>query len=302
MKLIRKVSVYLTIFIVSTVTDANSEQVECSIKKKIFDSVIDESLNLLKQDDPVLIEAVRKLIIPPSEATVDYNFTAKEPYLMGQYGQVIDLIELLGKQDKGFFIEAGAYDGEEYSNSLYFEMKKTWKGLLVEPNPDALEQLLTKNRKAHIFPRCLSTKKTPEVVEFDAAGLIGGIIHDGKEPGGTTFDPKVFSNVPENHYVNHNRRTIRLQCFPLYSVLMALGNPTVDLFSLDIEGAEIQVLKTIPWDKVNIRVLIIEVNHIGEIFEGSPKKLINLLKKSGYKFFKSSTIDDIYIRKDFKAL
>ncbi len=27
-----------------------------------------------------------------------------------------------------------------------------------------------------------------------------------------------------------NRRTIRVQCFPVYSVLMALGNPTVDLF------------------------------------------------------------------------
>jgi hypothetical protein len=30
---------------------------------------------------------------------------------------------------------------------------------------------------------------------------------------------------------------------------MALGNPTVDLFSLDIEGAEYPVLQTIPWDK-----------------------------------------------------
>ena len=229
MKPIRKVSVYLTIFIGLTFNNANSEQAECSIKKKIFDSVIDESLNLLKQDDPVLIEAVKKLIIPPSEATVDYNFTAKEPKLLGQYGQVRDLIELLGKQDGGFFIEAGAYDGEEYSNSLYFEMKKNWKGLLVEPNPDALEQLLTKNRKAHIFPRCLSTKKTPEVVEFDAAGLIGGIIHEGREPGGLTSDPEVFDNVPENHNTYYNRRTIRLQCFPLYSVLMALGNPTVKL-------------------------------------------------------------------------
>ena len=34
-------------------------------------------------------------------------------------------------------------------------------------------------------------------------------------------------------------RRIRVQCFPLYSVLMALGNPTVHYFSLDIEGAEL---------------------------------------------------------------
>jgi hypothetical protein len=71
---------------------------------------------------------------------------------------------------------------------------------------------------------------------------------------------------------------------------------------LDIEGAELQVLQTIPWDKVNIRVLIIEVNHIGEIFKGSPKELNKRLKKSGYKFFRSTTIDDIYVRQDFKIL
>ena len=37
---------------------------------------------------------------------------------------------------------------------------------------------------------------------------------------------------------------------PLYTILLAMGNPTVHFFSLDVEGAEFPVLKTIPWDKV----------------------------------------------------
>ena len=36
-------------------------------------------------------------------------------------------------------------------------------------------------------------------------------------------------------------RKIKVQCFPLYSVLRAIGNPRVDYFSLDIEGPEFQV-------------------------------------------------------------
>ena len=36
-------------------------------------------------------------------------------------------------------------------------------------------------------------------------------------------------------------RTIKVQCFPIYSVLKAIGNPKIDYFSLDIEGAELQV-------------------------------------------------------------
>ncbi len=35
---------------------------------------------------------------------------------------------------------------------------------------------------------------------------------------------------------------------------MALDNPTIDYFSLDVEGSELAVLKTIPFDKVDIKV------------------------------------------------
>lgn len=44
------------------------------------------------------------------------------------------------------------------------------------------------------------------------------------------------------------------QCFPLYAILSALNLTTVDYFSLDIEGAELDVLKTIPWENVLIKV------------------------------------------------
>ena len=79
MKHLRTASVYLTIVCVFTFTEADTEQAECSIKNKLFDNHIDESLNLLNQDDPILIEAVRNMIIPPTEATVDYNFTVGFP-------------------------------------------------------------------------------------------------------------------------------------------------------------------------------------------------------------------------------
>ena len=47
---------------------------------------------------------------------------------------------------------------------------------------------------------------------------------------------------------------IQALCLPLISMLNAIGNPTVDYFSLDIEGVELNVLRTIPWDKVDIKV------------------------------------------------
>ena len=37
--------------------------------------------------------------------------------------------------DTGTYIEAGALDGFEFSNTYYLDRVRGWKGLLVEPNP-----------------------------------------------------------------------------------------------------------------------------------------------------------------------
>ena len=68
---------------------------------------------------------------------------------------------------------------------------------------------------------------------------------------------------------------------------------------MDIEGAEFPVLQTIPWDKVNIRVLFIEINHVGDIFEGNRFQMRKLLKDNGYKLHKSTGIDEIYVKRKF---
>lgn len=93
-------------------------------------------------------------------------------------------------------------------------------------------------------------------------------------------------------------RTERAQCFPLYTVLLALGNPTVDYLVLDIEGAELQVLRTVPWDKVDIRVLDIEMAHAGEIFDGSQAEIRQLLADNGYRLADRVNIDDLYVKAD----
>lgn len=73
----------------------------------------------------------------------------------------------------------------------------------------------------------------------------------------------------------------------------------MDYFTLDIEGAELQVLETIPFDKVDIQVLDIEMNHVGEVFEGSRNDIRNLLLKNGYKLWEKLSIDEVFVKEDF---
>ena len=55
--------------------------------------------------------------------------------------------------------------------------------------------------------------------------------------------------------VNEKANVIKALCFPFHSILFAIGNPSVDYFSLDVEGVELDVLKTIPWKSVDIKVV-----------------------------------------------
>ena len=77
--------------------------------------------------------------------------------------------------------------------------------------------------------------------------------------------------------------TYDMQCFPLYSLLLAAaGNVTVNYLSLDIEGAELLVLETLPWDKLDIEVLTVETAHAGEVFPGTTEDIRQFLRDRGY--------------------
>ena len=66
-------------------------------------------------------------------------------------------------------------------------------------------------------------------------------------------------------------KTLGMQCFPLYSLLLAAAGQgvTVNYLSLDIEGAELLVLQTLPWAEVDIEVITVETEHAGEVRDSS---------------------------------
>ena len=233
--------------------------------------------------------------------------------MQGQYEQPLIINRQIFKNriKNGFFIEAGAYDGEALSNSLFYELKLNWTGILVEANPDAFNELKSKHRKSWLLGHCLSTQNQSEIVDFDASGLLGGIIHQGKKSGTDQVSGDVVSGLGQDVFgfieipgaqdrFPYQRRTIRTQCFPLYSILKAVGNPTVHYFSLDVEGSELPILKTIPFDKVDIKVLDIEIKNAGHIFPGSYKEITKFMYSKGYEFFTQvSDVDAIFVKKGY---
>ena len=130
-------------------------------------------------------------------------------------------------------------------------------------------------------------------MDFDAAKFNGGIILPDK----ILPSDLEFSKGRKEDEVRLGR-TIKAQCFPLQSVLSALNYPTVDYFSLDVEGSEFPILKSLDWDKVKMNVLSIEMNHAGEIFEGTQQEIRDFLDSKGYQYVGTVKVDDMFVNKE----
>ena len=181
----------------------------------------------------------------------------------------------------------GFISGERSSHSLYFEAKYNWTGLLVEPN---MLELRYKNRKAAVVPTCLATQDRPHYAEFEMTSVLHIdrqkpfiLIDDLKAMGGIV-QVNISSNSLSNSQSKEKTNTSQsLQCIPLYTLLLAMNNPTVNWFILDIEGAEYQVLQTIPWHLVDIEMVSVETDLAGLVMPGSRQEIIDYMKSQDYR-------------------
>ncbi len=120
----------------------------------------------------------------------------------------------------GVFVEVGANDGVSQSNTWYFERYRGWTGLLIEPVPE-LAAMASRFRKAPVANVALGAQD-------------GGTLQLAVSDLMTTADASRI--VEGTHVTSVPIRT-------LSGLLDDHGIDEVDLFSLDVEGFEIEVLK-----------------------------------------------------------
>ena len=179
-------------------------------------------------------------------------------------------------------------------------MKYNWTGLLVEPSPHWWKELKSKNRNAWILPHCLSTEKRVHLIDFYIfSPTFKGMGDDFGFNSRKEMNESFYQDIVKNNPGAINK--LKVQCFPIQAVLKAINSPTVTYFSLDIEGAEYDVLKTIDFDKIDISLLGVEIQGIGDDIlrknTGSKEQIHNLLKQNGYIYTDRVELDSFFVKK-----
>ena len=160
--------------------------------------------------------------------------------------EIVD--ELLKQKKNGFFVECGAGDGEHFSNSLFLERDRDWQGLLIEANPHFYDHLIAKQRRSYHINACASPGVRPDELSFASPP-------DGSNGGLTSWFDVYQKESLENTFV-HQR--FKVQCFPLYTMLKSLDRTRVDYLSLEVSGAELPVLKSIPMEDLLIHIISVK--------------------------------------------
>jgi hypothetical protein len=145
---------------------------------------IKQGNEFIPTNDPVLIEYIRKQIAGPSEEPL-FLFNPEQEIDQSQVGQSKRVDEILHHKTRGFYVECGAAAGERDSNTLFFDGARNWTGLLIEPDPEAYDSMLRRNRHAYSINSCLSPDNQTKMMLFEVAGERGGLANqDRAGPGG----------------------------------------------------------------------------------------------------------------------
>lgn len=164
----------------------------------------------------------------------------------------------------GFFIEAGANDGYTQSNTYYFEKLRGWQGILIEGIPELYQQCVKERPNSKVFNCALVANDYPEAyVEMRYANLMSIVRGALKSDRG---DDKHIQKAIEAHKgVQIKPYNIKVPARTLNSILDECQVSEIDLFSLDVEGFELNVLKGLDLNKYRPKYLLIESRFKTEI-------------------------------------
>ena len=192
--------------------------------------------------------------------------------------QVLWILFVFNCKRDGYFVEFGACDGVQFSNTNLLEKDFGWTGILAEPNKSYRNEI-RKNRKADINFEAVWSKsgESLEFAEITAGGLSG--IYSTFRGGGDALNKRVSLGI----------KKYRVKTISLNDLLNSHNAPLdFDLLSIDTEGSEFEILNSFDLNKYRPKVILVE----SDGSKNEINKFEKLLCGHGYKSL-GSPLNDV---------
>ena len=206
-----------------------------------------------------------------------------------QLFQDLFVLHLLGMKREGKYLEFGATNGIELSNSLLLEKEFGWSGVLAEPSPQWQTQLKVNRPKSQLINECIYSETGKSINFFVSKVGVLSTIED--------FRDSDIESIPDNTKSrNKDGYSVKVPTISLNDVFVKYFNgEKIDYMSVDTEGSEFLILSNFNFDKYGPKIVTVEHN-----FTSSEKKLDALFKENKYRrmFPTYTQFDAWYVRED----
>jgi len=171
----------------------------------------------------------------------------------------------------GFFIEVGANDGRSQSNTYYLEYKKHWSGVLIEAIPQLYEKCKNNRPRAYVYNYALVS---PDYSKPTLLLHYANLMSAGENAMSTD---QLQNHINEGLAIQGGIKTytIEVPVATLESILDKTPPSVIDFFSLDVEGAELDILKGLNLKRYRPKFILIEVRDYNQI--------TNFMQENGYE-------------------
>jgi FkbM family methyltransferase len=196
-------------------------------------------------------------------------------------GEDMILRKIFQNKKEGLYVDVGANLPYRYSNTAYF-YQNGWRGINIDASERSIE-LLKRIRSGDI----------------NICALVGSV---NTPINYYVFDDEAYNTSSDSlvkHYADNYKmkplKKVKIKTAKLKNILNEnLGHKQrIDFMSIDVEGKELDVLKSNNWDIYRPEVLIIEDLNITNLEKALNSEITKYLKEQKYVPF-AKTITNIF--------
>lgn len=189
-------------------------------------------------------------------------------------GDDIQLMKLINNSTPGVYIDIGSWHPIKASNTYYFYLRN-WRGICIDPNPE-LAALYKKLRPKDLF-------------------INAGIGNSNEKLEYCMFEESSMNTFSQN-FINSNNlnskivKKIKVPIFSLKDVLdkNLKKEDRLDFFDIDVEGFDLEVLKTNDWKKYRPKIIVVESDV--NIKEDAVSEIVKYLETKNYRLIAKTVI------------
>lgn len=214
-----------------------------------------------------------------NEPTNEVSFS-----LHGEDLAVLRTLERAGRyRDDGYYVDVGAFHPYWASNTALFR-QRGWRGLNVEPNPTMADRLRTA-RPGDVTLACAvgAPKRTAQLHFFY------------EWASSNTLVPEFAAMIARGQDVEVSQ-LIDVDVVPLADLLRehAPADGRIDMFSIDVEGMDLEVLTSNDWDRFRPSIVAVEDLDLRlDDLDGSP--IHGFMSEHGYRLVSHVVLTSLYL-------